>query len=408
MKLNTEIDHPTRTEEDRLRTLNFLDSVIEHIPSMIFIKDAEELRFVRVNRACEEVTGSRRAELIGKNGHDIFTKEEADFRTGSDHEVLKGGKLLDIPEERIHTKQKGLRVLHARKIPLLDADGKPQFLLGISEDITELKQAREELDRYFILSIDMLCIAGADGYFKRLNPAWQKILGHSKQELIARPYLDFVHPDDRQRTIQEAEKLGRGVDTVSFENRYRCKDGSYKWLSWSATPFAEQGLIYALARDITQLKQTERALRISEERYRLLFESNPHPVWVYDLESLAIVDVNAAAIKNYGYSREEFLTLSIKDIRPLEEVPALLNSVSSSRSLSDENGIWRHRKKDGTLIDVEISSHPLLYDERDARLVVSTNITKRKQAEEALRRSEESFRLLVSGVKAYANFMPDP
>jgi PAS domain S-box-containing protein len=131
-------------------------------------------------------------------------------------------------------------------------------------------------------------------------------------------------------------------------------------------------------------------------------------LWVYDLESLAIINVNEAAIRNYGYSRQEFLNLTIKDIRPAEDVPVVLESIAKSGTVSEGNRIWRHRRKDGTLLDVEVTSHPLVYAGRNARLVVSTDITKRKQAEEALRQSEERFRLLVSGVKDYAIFMLDP
>jgi PAS domain S-box-containing protein len=394
--------------EERLRNQALLDSVIEHIPSMIFLKDAQSLRFVRVNRACEEELGRSRDELIGKTAYDLFSKEEADFLSAKDREALQSGKLLDVPEEFIHTMHKGRRVLHARKLPLVGADGRPEFLLGISEDVTELKSAREDLNRFFTLSLDLMCIAGFDGYFKRVNPAWQRVFGYTTEELLARPYLDFVHPDDRDATIKQAERLGQGQDVVSFANRYSCKDGSYRWLSWNATLFAEHRMIYAVARDITELKRAEQALRLSEERYHYLFESNPHPVWVYDLESLAVLDVNEAAIRSYGYSREEFLALTIKDIRPAGDVPAVLESVARSGATLEDSGIWRHRKKDGTLIHVEITSHAISYSGRSARLVVATDISKRRQAEEALRQSEERFRLLVSGVKDYAIFMLDP
>ena len=122
-------------------------------------------------------------------------------------------------------------------------------------------RAEELLDRFFTLSLDMLCIAGFDGVFQRLNPAWEQILGYSLHELTTRPFLDFVHPDDHAATLHEMEKLSSGQRTISFENRYRTRDGSYRWFLWTATPFSGQQLIYAAARDITERKHFEQELR---------------------------------------------------------------------------------------------------------------------------------------------------
>src|SRR5260370_6559891 len=109
-----------------------------------------------------------------------------------------------------------------------------------------------DLEHLFDLSLDMSCIAGFDGYFKRLNPAWERVLGFTKGELLSKPYLDFVHPDDRAITLAEAAKIETGAKTLFFRNRYLCRDGSYRWLSWHAVPFPEQQLIYAVGRDITE------------------------------------------------------------------------------------------------------------------------------------------------------------
>jgi two-component system, sensor histidine kinase and response regulator len=137
---------------------------------------------------------------------------------------------------------------------------------GFLLDITARKQAEEERDRFFTLSIDMLCIAGVDGYFKHLNPAWEKTLGFTKEVLLAKPFLDFVHPDDRAATLAATAQLSTsGVEIISFENRYLCKDGSYKWLAWDAAPLAEQQMIYAVARDITERKRTEEELQKAKD-----------------------------------------------------------------------------------------------------------------------------------------------
>jgi PAS domain S-box-containing protein len=131
--------------------------------------------------------------------------------------------------------------------------------------IQESISSREELDRYFMLSVDMLCILGFDGYFKRLNPAWEKTLGYSIDELLKIPRMDLVHPEDRAATISEIRSLRAGRNTIWFENRYRRKDGTYVWLSWSATTVPDKQQMYAVARDVTSLKNTEAALRTAKE-----------------------------------------------------------------------------------------------------------------------------------------------
>jgi PAS domain S-box-containing protein len=142
------------------------------------------------------------------------------------------------------------------------------------------------------------------------------------------------------------------------------------------------GLVYyVLLRDITARRRAEQLLQESEERHRKLFDNNPHPTWVFDRETLRFLAVNAAAVRKYGYSSDDFLKMTIKDIRPPEDVPALLDSVGRTRDGNESIGIWQHRRKDGTNIDVEITSYALSFADRAAEVVVAVDVTQRKRDE---------------------------
>jgi PAS domain S-box-containing protein len=134
-------------------------------------------------------------------------------------------------------------------------------------------QAENERSRFFTLSPHLLCIGGFDGYFKHLNSIWQQTLGYTNEELLSQPYMAFVHPDDQESTFDETRKLPYGHVVQAFENRYRCKDGSYRWLTWNAIPLIDQQLIYATARDITEEKRTDRRRAAQYAIARVLAES---------------------------------------------------------------------------------------------------------------------------------------
>jgi PAS domain S-box-containing protein len=169
--------------------------------------------------------------------------------------------------ELLRKREEAAKASSVRTILLIGFGGALGFVLLATayvlayHQVRAREKAQDELDRFFTQSLELLCIAGVDGRFKRLNPAWETTLGFSRQELLARPYMDFVHPDDREATRLGAEKVGQGATVVTFENRYRTKDGSYRWLLWNATPVLAQQSIYAVARDITDRKQAEEQVR---------------------------------------------------------------------------------------------------------------------------------------------------
>ena len=160
-------------------------------------------------------------------------------------------------------------------------------------------------DRFFALSIDMLCIAHFSGYFQRINPAWERVLGFSQEELQSKPMIEFVHPEDRERTIDQNRRVRVGGQALSFENRYLCKNGSYKWLLWNATPDLDHQVIYSVARDITERKRTE------EEREKLLRELQTALAEVKELQKILPICSYCKNIRddeNYWQTVESYIS----------------------------------------------------------------------------------------------------
>jgi PAS domain S-box-containing protein len=266
--------------------------------------------------------------------------------------------------------------------------------------INERKQSEEariaaerERDRFFEVSLDLLAIANLDSYFVRLNPAWEHTLGFTTAELMAQPFLDFVHPDDRAATLATAQGLSRGQTVVRFENRYLCKDGSYRWLSWSSRPYDEQGLVYAVAYDITAQKRDEELLRQSEELNRRILESSRDCIKVVDLQGRLIY------MNDYGQSLmeiDDFSTvagsqwLEFWQGRERESARTALN-IALAGGVNRFDGFGATAK--GTPKWWEVIVTPILAaDGRVSQILsVSRDINDRKQAEVALRESEQKF-----------------
>jgi PAS domain S-box-containing protein len=264
------------------------------------------------------------------------------------------------------------------------------------------RRAREALESeirksaIFESALDCIITIDDQGKIIEFNPAAERTFGYRREDVLGVELAEAIIPPSLREAHRRglAHYLATGEGPV-FGQRLELTglraDGSEFPVELTVTHVDLPGkpVFTGFVRDITERAEAMEALRDSEEQYRVLFESNPHPMWVYDLETLSFLAVNDAAIEHYGYSHEEFLGLTIKDIRPAEDIPEFLADVARPTSGIDVSGTWRHRKKDGTLIDVEITSHPLTFAERPAKLVLAHDVTARKRAEEGIRRLNE-------------------
>jgi PAS domain S-box-containing protein len=364
-------------------------------PSSMAILTADEGRTMEVNEEFTRLTGYAREEVIGRT---VLELNLWAFPEEREHvlELLRTRSLVSGVE--IHVRHKSGRILtcmyHAAFVNLAGQ----KCLLAIAHDTTERKRAEAERDRLFNLSVDMLCIAGFDGFFKQLNPAWSRALGWSLEELLARSWLEFVHPEDRDGTAAASEKLLASEPLFSFENRYQCRDGSYRWLSWNAFPLPNEQLIFAVVRDITERKRAEQVVRESEERLRLALDAAHMGTFDWDIANNRILwsrwheELWGFAPGEFGGTYEAFASR----VHP-EDLPGLNDEVA--RCMAAQESFLREFR----VVWPNASVHWVLgrgqftYDDRGEAVrmrgvVVET--TARRQAQDALQKSEARLRNL--------------
>ena len=379
------------------KSQQLLNLTIENIPHTVFVKEAKELKYVSFNKAGAELVGYEPEELIGKSDYDIFSKTEAESFINKDREVLAKGKMLDIPEEIILTKNHGLRILHTQKIPIFDENGKPQYLLGISQDITENKQAAETmilLERAIAASSNGIVISDntqPDNPIIYCNPAFEKMTGYTYSEVIGKN-CRFLQSgkgesDSARKEIRDALRSERECHVVL--KNYR-KDGSYFWNELAISPVRDTSgrltHFVGVQTDITERKQAEEALKQSEERYRLLAENSTDLISRHTPEGVYLY-ASPACRDLLGYEPEELIGKSAYQFFHPEDLEALQKIRSNPLNSKEIYTIsYRIRRQDETYIWFETTCHSVNdHQETAPELVaVSRDISERKRTEAAL------------------------
>lgn len=414
----------------------FVRDVTSSVRDKEALREAEEL-----NRAVlESLTDA--VAVIGRNGVIVQANQAWDAwaRQASGPEfAVPGANFRDVPERgwampsaRVGVALDGIRSVLEGESTFFEleyeaaAPARRWYLMKVTplrgsrggvvvshSDITSQRAAREELhaanqalQALFQGAPVAILALNREGNLTVWNPAAERMYGYSESEVLGHP--PPIVPETKREVFRKAvELVMTGKMLKNIETICQTKSGSFLNTSFSAAPLYDRNgaIIGAMGaiEDITERHKLVQELARGEEQYRLLFEKNPNPMWLFDDDTWQFLAVNQAAIARYGYSRDEFLQMNLRDIRPPEDIPLLLDhlrtNLENGRAI-ESIGVWRHLKKDGSLILVEVTRSRIRFNGRLAWMAMLQDVTERRRLEQALRESEERFSLFMRHLPA--------
>jgi PAS domain S-box-containing protein len=398
----------------------------------IAIDDPTTNRIMVCNPAFAKMQKCRVEDMVGRAVLSLYAP--------SDHELVR--RYVAKADQIGHTRYEANMIRKDGTIfpvqidveSVLGEDGELLHRVVTGEDISERRRAEKILqdseERYRMVSELTSDYAykdrvEADG---SIIPEWftesfTRITGYTLEETGTPEFWQrLLYPEDFPNLLQHTQKILSGQPD-SDEFRVITKNGEMRWLRDFANPVWDAGHqrvvgLYGAVQDFTEHKRAQEKLKKSEERYRYLFENHPYPMWIYDRKTLAFLDVNEAAVLKYGYTHQEFLNMTIIDIRPPEDVERLMNNLAQPRQPLERSDGWRHRLKDGSIIHVEITSHTIEIDGHESALVIAQDITERVQTEQALQKAHAELEIKIQErtaalsqantlLQALMDYMPD-
>ena len=407
----------------------FRDITEKKINEQNFIESNKRLEFVqKLAKLGYWEFDIRNSKLVwSKDIYDMFGLSEEDFQPSlksflnlihpDDRKIfhqaldtsLSGIVPLDV-EHRIIKPDGEIAFVNQRGAVVFDEKGNISKFSGSVQDITDrkimenaLRESQSRLSNIINSAMDAVITVDDKQNIILFNSTAEKMFRCSADEVLGKPLDRFIPLRFRSIHRKHIENFGetgitmRNMGAINPISGLRSDGEEFPIeASISQVDVGGQKLFTVILRDITEKKKAEDALISSEARYRLMFKKNPLPMWVFDLETLKFLAVNLAAVKVYGYSRDEFLSMTILDIRPDEDIGLLKDYLSHQRTAFQNAGIWRHKKKDGKIIDVEVVSHEIEFDGRLSRLVLANDITAKKKAADELKNSQEQLRQLAA------------
>lgn len=437
-----------KLNEELARKAAFQDALLESVSTAIvcvspdgvvthFNTDAEQL----LGYQADEIVG-RQTPLLWHDSREIHARARV-FSLHYGSPVIPGFGVLTARLGDVKAETREWTLLHkdGMRLPALvtvsvmhDSQGRRIGYLFSARDLTELKKIEAQRERFFTLSLDLLGVATMKGYFVRINPAFAAVLGYTQDELLEKPFINFVEPEDRAATEREMEKLAGGQATLNFENRYRCKDGSTKWISWKVQPFPSEGLLFCTGRDVSVAKSQDEALKASESQLlllnqnlgRLVAEKTGELERQKALLSLILENLSEGVLACDADGHITFLNRSARHWHPTVDTQGAPATWPAAYGLHHKDGVtpmmmeelplWRAlhgehvhnfemsivRRESASVVHVLATSNPLLNGEGKnvGAVCILNDITERKRVERNAERAHrlESIGTLASGV----------